>query len=168
MTPHQFDGDGGPLDLPGAMADIFLALVAVVILMLLSLLPAIRTPGGLAQRLTVAADWSNVVIEGTSPAIYIAEAAGIHIAGDDTRVGPDDILQDRSLAEGLRAAARDRSILLVITPQGQESAFLIASLAGSLGIGQFYQLRVDAQCAHVRDTALAPTCSAARAGAPLR
>ena len=168
MIPHQLDRDDGPLDLPGSMADIFLALVAVVILMLLSLLPAIRTPGGLAQRPAVEADWSNVVIEGRSPAIYVAEATGIRVADDDTRVGPDDILQDRGLAERLRAAARDRSILLVIEPEGQESAFLFSSLAGSLGVGRFYQLRVDAQCAHVRDAALARTCRAASAGEPAR
>lgn len=165
MTPNPLDQDGGPLDLPGSMADIFLALVAVVILILLSLLPAIQKPGGLAPQPAAEPDWGNVVIDGKAPALYVAESADIRVIENETRVGLNDILQDQGLSEGLRAAAQGRSILLVIEPEGQESAFLFSSLAGSLGVGQFYQLRVDAQCAYMNDATLARICRSAKAGA---
>ena len=165
MTPHRLDQDGGPLDLPGSMADIFLALVAVVILMLLSLLPAILKPGGLAQRQAGEPDWSNIVIDGKTPALYIAAGTDIRVVEGEKRVGLNDILQDQGLSEGLRAVARDRSILLVIEPEGQESAFLFSSLAGSIGVGRFYQLRVDAQCAYMSDATLARICHTASTGA---
>ena len=152
------DGRDGPLDLPASMADIFLALVAVVILMLLSLLPAIRAPGGLAAPQTTAGSWDKVVIDGEKPAIYVAAGAGIERIGDKTQTSLDDILQNQPLSSDLQTAAQNGSILLVVQPDGQESAFLFASLMGSLGLVEFYQLRVDADCAYVRDPKLAAPC----------
>ncbi|WP_378941123.1 hypothetical protein [Mesorhizobium sp. ANAO-SY3R2] len=162
MSHHQSDHDSGPLDLPASMADIFLALVAVVILMLLSLLPAIRTPGGLASPQAAELNWSNVVIEGKTPALYVAADTNILVVENDARIGLDEILRNRDLSEGLRAAAQSGNILLVIQPEGQESAFLFSSLAGSLGVDHFYQLRIDAGCTYVRDAVLARSCRGAR------
>lgn len=152
------DGRDGPLDLPASMADIFLALVAVVILMLLSLLPAIRAPGGLAAPQAALGSWDNVAIDGEKPAIYVAASTGIERVGDKTQTGLNDILQNQPLSSGLQTAAQRGSILLVVQPDGQESAFLFASLMGSLGLAEFYQLRVDADCAYVRDPKLAGPC----------
>jgi hypothetical protein len=154
------DDRNGPLDLPASMADIFLALVAVVILMLLSLLPVIRKPGGLAAPQTVARTWDEVVIDGEKPAIYVAAGAGIEMADNKTRIGLDDILQNQTLSHDLQTTQQGRSILLVIQPDGQESAFLFASLVGTLGVGEFYQLRMDPDCAYVRDTKRADLCPA--------
>lgn len=152
------DERDGPLDLPASMADIFLALVAVVILMLLSLLPAIQKPGGLTAPQTAEMHWKEVVIDGLKPAVYIATGADLQAVDDDTRVGLDDVLQNQTLSNSLKAAAENRSILLVIEPDGQESAFLFASLMGSLGVDQFHQLRVDSACVYMRDTQRAGGC----------
>ncbi len=155
--PPMDDRDG-PLDLPASMADIFLALVAVVILMLLSLLSAIQKPGGLTAPQAAEMHWKEVVIDGAKPAVYIASGADLQVVDDDTRIGLDDVLQSEALSNGLREAAENRRILLVIEPDGQESAFLFASLMGSLGVDQFHQLRVDSGCAYMRDAKIAGGC----------
>lgn len=157
MTARPDERDG-PLDLPASMADIFLALVAVVILMLLTLLPAIRKPGELGSPQTADLSWHRVVIDGEKPAVYVAAGAFLQVGAGDVRVELDDILQNQALSNDLQTASQNRSILLVVEPDGQESAFLFASLMGSLGIGQFYQLRVEASCAHIRDSRLAGLC----------
>ncbi|MGQ3214502.1 MAG: hypothetical protein ACT6U0_16495 [Shinella sp.] len=157
----------GPLDLPASMADIFLALVAVVILMLLSLLPALQKPGGLATQRPSALSWNEIVIDGEKPAVYVAVGAGIEVADTETRIGLDDVLQNQALLDGLRTAAQERSILLVVQPDGQESAFLFASLMGTLSAAEFYQLRVDSGCIYVLDPKRADLCRSS-AGAEVR
>jgi hypothetical protein len=139
--------------LPATMAEIFLALVAVVIMMLLALLPAIRTPGALAPSPPFEVWNADLRIEGRSPIVAVADAQGLRLAAPDGRVvALDAILDDAPLAAGLGQAGKEgRDILLVIRPQGQEAAFLFSALAGSLDIGGVYQLRVDAGFDYIRD-----------------
>jgi hypothetical protein len=72
---------------------------------------------------------------------------------------------DAGLAEALRAArARGQSLLLAIAPDGEETAFVFESLANGLGLGSYYQLRLDAACGYAIDPARA-RCRPGRAPA---
>jgi hypothetical protein len=148
------DGSENELSsLPATMAEIFLALVAVVIMMLLALSPAIRTPGALAPSPPFEVWNADLRIEGRIPTVLVAEAQGLRLAASaQTAVALDAILDDKALDDALRQAAKEgRDILLVIRPQGQEAAFLFSALANGLGIGGIYQLRVDADFGYLTD-----------------
>ena len=136
--------------LPATMSDIFFSLVAVVIVMLLSLAPAIRMPGALAtQKADVMT--SPILVDGQPPAIFVAEADGLRIGQQGQLVPLDAILADAGVAEALSAAEQD--ILLVVAEGGQEAAFLFNSLAGMERIGTILQLRLDPGCRYIADPA---------------
>lgn len=152
--------------LPATMAEIFLALVAVVIMMLLALLPAIRTPGALAGSPPFEVWNEDLQIDGRTPTVLVAEARGLQlVAPAQSTVALDAILDDQSLADALhRAAEAGRDILLVIRPQGQEAAFLFAALASELEISGIYQLRVDAGFDYLSDRGLLAREAKSKAG----
>lgn len=134
--------------LPATMAEIFLALVGVVVIMLLALLPSIREPGALAAGGPLDLRGAELRIDGRKPKILIADAKGLRLAGSGERpVEIDAILDDEALSHVLEAVAADRDdLLLVIQPSGQEAAFLFDALAGKLGVRTVFQLRVDTAC----------------------
>ena len=143
------DGDDDGLTaLPATMSDILFALVAVVIVILLSLAPAIRLPGALA---TQKADLlsSTILVEDEPSLVFVAEAAGLRVDNGGRFVQLDTILGDAGLAETLHAT--DKNIVLIVMEDGQEAAFLFNSLAGAQGIASIRQLRLDPQCRHIAD-----------------
>lgn len=146
--------------LPATMAEIFLALVAVVIMMLLALLPAIRMPGALAPSPPLEVWNADLRIHGRTATVFVAEAQGLRRGETaETVVALDAILDEEPLAAVLRqAVAEQRDILLVIRPKGQEAAFLFAALASHLGVDGMYQLRVDAGCDYLSDDDLLARC----------
>jgi hypothetical protein len=129
------------------MAEMFLALVGVVVIMLLALLPAIREPGALTAGGLLDLG-SQLRIDGQKPEILIADAKGLRFAESSERpVEIDAILDDEALSHVLKStAATGRNLLLVIQPNGQEAAFLFGALSGRLGIPNVFQVRVDAAC----------------------
>ena len=144
------EGDeDGLTALPATMSDIFFSLVAVVIVILLSLAPAIRMPGALA---TQKADLlsSTILVEGEPSLTIVAEADGLRLVQEDARfVSLDAILNDAGLAETLRAT--DKGVILIVEEDGQEAAFLFNSVASAQGIASIRLLRLDPQCRHVAD-----------------
>ena len=136
--------------LPATMSDIFFSLVAVVIVMLLSLAPAIRMPGALAtQKADVRV---SPILVGDRPAVvFVAEAGGLRIGQQGQLVALDAMLGDTALAQSLSATEAD--VLLVVAEGGQEAAFLFTSLAGTAGIDSILQLRLDPGCRYVADPA---------------
>lgn len=166
MPLEQKDFADGSASLPATMADIFLALVGVVIIMLLSLIPAIRTPGGL-EMLTPFEVWrSDIRFDGTRSEIVVAEEDGLRVPGDRERlVELDMILEDQDLARRLSTASEEgENILMVVLPEGQEAAFLLEALAGQLDLEALHHLRIDHACGYLRDQQLARICR----GRPLR
>jgi len=155
MADDAESDEGGLPNLPATMADIFLALVGVVVIVLLSLAPAIRAPGALAAPPSINDTLSNVLIDGAPPLVLMAEKTGLRLREHPDRMVPlDDIRADPGLAATLRKAVADRTwVLLAIAPDGQEAAFLLEGLAGDLGLPSFYQLRLDAACGYVIDPA---------------
>lgn len=145
-------GPGLP-SLPATMADIFLALVGVVIIILLSLAPAIRTPSALAAPQPVDRLLSSVTINGEAPLALLADGSGLAIEGHTgRRISLDGIRDDAELAAALQSAkAAGKPILLAIAADGQEAAFVFEGLASSLNVPDLYQLRLDGSCGYVTD-----------------
>ncbi len=141
-------GDDGATILPTSMADLFLALVAVVVIMLLSMAPAIRHPDLLKASAPAELWQMDLRIAGERPIVLAARADGLLVAGDgEMQVPLDRILDDQALA-GRIGAGREagREILLIVEPEGGEAAFLFSALAGGLGLQEFTQLRIDSGC----------------------
>ena len=91
--------DDGLTALPATMSDIFFSLVAVVLVILLSLAPAIRTPGALG---THKADLlsSAILLEGEPALTFIAEVDGLRAGQGGGRLVPlDEILADEGLTQ---------------------------------------------------------------------
>lgn len=134
--------------LPATMSDIFFSLVAVVIVILLSLAPALRLPGALASQKSDVLT-SHILVDGVPPLVFVAEGGGLRIGQEGTLVPVDGILADAGLRQALDAA--DTDILLIVAEAGQEAAFLFTSLAGTAGVGSIRQLRLDPGCRHIAD-----------------
>lgn len=160
MSGEPGDPAGEAVSLPATMADIFLALVGVVVIMLLALVPAIRTPGGLAPPPPFEVWRAGLTLDGGTPAVLLAEADGLRLIGPEERLVPlDAVLDDPDVARALEAAsARGDGVLLVIRPEGQEAAFQFTALAGRLGLDGVHHLRLDHACGYVLDPALATDC----------
>ena len=146
--------------LPGTMAEVFFALIAVVIMMLLALVPAIRNPDALAAPPVFKAAEADIRIGAEKPEKFVAGAEGLTTGRPKARtLALDRVLDDRGLEDALRAAAREnRKILLVVERRGEEAAFLFDALASRAGIRSVYQLRVDAGCAYLLGTGLSMRC----------
>lgn len=143
-SPEEEGQDAG---VPASMADLFFTLIAVVVLMLLALLPAIRTPGALAPQRE--SPWqARLTVEGRTPLVLVARRGGLLVAGEAERsVALDRIVADPGLGDALRRAAQDGTPPLVfVTAEGGEAAFLLDALAGSLGLATLDQVRIDRDC----------------------
>src|SRR5689334_4596875 len=113
--------DEGLTALPATMSDILFALVAVVIVVLLSLAPMLRMPGALAtQKANPLA--SAIVIDGRPAVVFVAEPDGLRLEESKRLVPLDAILSDAGLAQALQAT--DEPVLLIVPEDGQEAAFL--------------------------------------------
>lgn len=165
---HDFteisEGDAQSLSggLMVTMADIFLALVGVVVLMLLTLVPALRSDTMLAPSSpfeTYQYDW--LAKQAFSLLVFATDRGVSVTAGEQTRDVPlDGIFTDVPLSEliGATLDPAARTPLLAIEPDGQEAAFLFTALAGSLGLQSLRQVRLDAGCGHVLDALLRKAC----------
>jgi len=153
MTDEIGADESGVPDLPATIADVFLALVGVVVIMLLALAPLIRTPAALAGGRSIDETLAAITIDGARPLSLLADASGLGIEGQAARRVPlDRMRDDAGLAAALReAVAKGQPVLLAIAPDGQEAAFVFESLASGLGVGDYYQLRVDAACDYAID-----------------
>ena len=136
---------------PATMAEVFFALIAVVIIMLLALLPAIRKPEALAAPAGAGQAGTDLRIHGSKPDEFVAEEDGLRFAKRPP-VALDRMLGDEALRAALESASKaGRDVLLVVRPRGREAAFLFDAVAHRAGVSSIYQLRVDAGCAYVAD-----------------
>lgn len=151
MHDEADEADGRPQSLPASMADIFLALVGVVVIMLLSLAPALEDGSAPAPH----SDGSEEV------AAFVAEAQGLRVAGRTALATPlAAIVGSRALADILRAAAGDgRDVVLLIEPRGHEAAFLFGALAYRVGLGRIRQIRLAEPCGRPGDAAVMKLCA---------
>lgn len=141
------EADGLGTGVPASMADLFFALIAVVVIMLLALAPAIRSPEALAAGRQ--APWrADLRVGGQEPLVLAAERDGLRTVGEGERLVPlDAIFADAGLKERLNDARSKRQpILLFVTPEGGETVFLLDALAASLGVTAVDQVRLDREC----------------------
>lgn len=153
MPDEAGEAEDGPQGLPASMADIFLALIGVVILMLLSLAPALD--GGAAPRADAGAE------DRTDEALAIvAEPEGLRVAGGTMPTTPlAAVLDPGPLAASLGEASRDsRDVLLLIEPEGHEAAFLFGALAHRAGLRNIRQIRLAHPCGRAGVDAVARLC----------
>ncbi len=150
MHDEADEADDRPQSLPASMADIFLALVGVVVIMLLSLAPALEDSRAPAPHFDVG-----------EAAAFVAEDQGLRVAGGTASTTPlAAIVGSRALADALRAAAGDgRDVVLLIEPQGHEAAFLFGALAYRAGIGRIRQIRLAEPCGRAGDAAVTRLCT---------
>ncbi|MBC8129913.1 MAG: hypothetical protein H7Y08_06285 [Rhizobiaceae bacterium] len=170
MFDHEEAGDGpdeadagDPSGLQSSMADLFFALVGVVVFLLITLLPAIQAKNPAAAMPDDL--WAVEMTLGAEPAfVAVAGADGLRLPADGNRtVALGAVLDDPALASTLSAlVAGGRNILLVIEPDGSEAAFLFEALTGAVGVADIHQVRMDTACDFARDIALRRACLASR------
>lgn len=152
--------DDYPPGLPATVAEVFLALVGVVMLMLFALAPSVRAsaPEGPAAASSREQPRQRLLIDGQEPELLIAEAGGLRVEGaGGGLIALDRIAGDEALGARLRqATSESRPLLLVIEPDGQEAAFLFPAAASAAGVTQVRQLRVTAACPRSADSPIPP------------
>jgi hypothetical protein len=146
------------------LADLLFGLVAIMIPIFAILLPTMRTaadavpaPNIEAASALVRAD---LRIDGRPAQPFVAGAQGLKITGEAARlVDVERILDDRPLALALqRLRDQQHPVLLLIEPDGHESAFLFETVAAVHGPARIHQVRIDQACTFVRDPFLAGQC----------
>jgi hypothetical protein len=156
------DEQAGPFD---PLSDLLFGLVAIIIPIFALLLPAMymakdTSPDeGIGARLMHA----ELRVHGALPQRFVAGAKGLHIPGEPAQFIPvDQVLGADAVAAELRGAReRQQPVLLMIEPDGLETAFLFEAAAAHAGQQGFFQLRLDPACAFIRDAKLAATSLAA-------
>ncbi len=144
------------------LTDLFFTVAAVVLAILIALVPTIEAarrvnapPETVAERLTTGD--VTLVHDGRPVLPALARAAGIEIGG--RRVPPDALPDDAELASVLaRATASGETVLLVIAPDGLDTAFLFDGIAARAGVTRLWQIRLDALCGFAAGTAGAGLC----------
>ncbi|WP_375453299.1 hypothetical protein [uncultured Methylobacterium sp.] len=152
---HEPEADDGLYD---PFADLLFALVAAVLPAILVLLPVVhqaaRSPG--AQRPTDA-----VTVRGRPAQPILAGADGLRLAEDGRAVPLDRIPDDPALrALLLRLREAGEPLLLIVEPNGLESAFAFEPIAAAYGPPQIEQVRARSTCAAAQEPALARACMA--------
>jgi hypothetical protein len=162
LADEAYAGGDDGAGVPASMADLFFTLIAVVVLMLLALVPAIRTPGALNPQKE--APWrAELEVDGRRPLVAVAERGGLRLTGEGERLVPlGTMLDDAALREALRPAVSGaRPLLLLVTPEGGEAAFLFDALAARVGIAGLDQVRISRNCSFVADPSFRRFCDPA-------
>lgn len=154
--------DGTAID---PLADLLFTLIAAVLPAIFLLAPLLRAPSlGEAREVRPAAARApapvEVRVDGRGAATVVAGAGGLRLMGEGGRpVGLDAIADDPGLIGLLdRLRADDRPLLLVVEPDGLESAFLFEPVLAAHGPRDLREVRATDTCAATRDAALAAAC----------
>jgi hypothetical protein len=146
------------------LADLLFGLVAIIIPIFALLLPTIRmaansipTPNTEAVSALVR---TNLHVDGAPARPFTAGARGISVPGESPRlVALADILDDRPLAMALaRLRQQGQPLILLIEPDGHESAFLFETVVAAHGPAKLVQVRIEQGCAFVRNEELKAQC----------
>lgn len=161
-------GDG---DTPASdpLADLLFTLIAAVLPAILLLAPLSTRSRNSAQAqeaaLAAATARAGIVLEGAPVRPLVAGADGIRIGGGGGRlVDLDRIGEDAGLAAELdRSRADGRPPVLLVEPDGLESAFLLDPVLAEHGVDAVREIRSASPCAEARETASRAICSAGAA-----
>ena len=149
-------------------ADLLFALAAAVLPVILVLLPAIHLAvGGSAAR---EPRRDEVTVDGRPAWIVVAQSGGLLLPSEGGRlVALDAIADDGGLRAALAGLKRDgRPLLLVIEPDGTESAFVLEPVLAAFGSARIEQARATTTCETAGTDALARACAARVPESPRR
>jgi hypothetical protein len=132
------------------LADLLLSVAAIIVLAVIAIFPTIRSHSTLrddeARRVVPAK--VNFRLHGLSIDPFVAIGQGLVVGADSSRVIPvDRIFLDDGLAgtlERMRAAGKD--VVLLIEPDGFETAFQFEVMANRHGAKRMHQIRLESEC----------------------
>lgn len=154
LSPASEADDG----LYDPFADLLFALVAAVLPAILVLLPVVhqaaQSPGGHQPK-------DAVMVRGQPAQPILARADGLLVAEDGGAVPLDRIPDDPALrALLLRLREAGQPLLLIVEPNGLESAFAFEPVAAAYGPARIEQVRARFTCDAAQEPALARACRA--------
>lgn len=161
-TGYATDDDAAPPDVSGLdpLSDLFLTVVAALVLALVAILPeltarASETPVATFRDLSPQPDGSPVLT-------FLAARTGLTTKEAGSLDIPlAEISASRPLASLLdRATGTSAAVVLVVAPGGSESAFLFEAMAAARHVTAFARLRLDRTCRLPNGTTIA-SCRAA-------
>jgi hypothetical protein len=150
VFPRRPDGELTPVADP--LADLLLSAVAIIVLAMIAIIPTLprhHTSQGDPQHSIggFPAD-SSFRMQGREVEPLVATAAGLMIASRPARLIPvGSIFFDQGLVATLERMRRaDETIVLLIEPDGFETAFQFEVIANRHGPKRMRQLRLEAEC----------------------
>ena len=162
---------GEPTIVSDPLADLLLSVVAIVVIVMMAILPTLprhpvrraASPGELAGSMRGLPDNGRFRLHGHAVAPWVATAPGLVVGGASELIPVDRILQSDSLVARLeQMRRRDETMVLLIEPDGFDTAFQLEVVASAHGPQRMHQVRLDAACSHARSAAVARACGLAR------
>jgi hypothetical protein len=164
------DGELGPVADP--LADLLLSAVAIIVLAMIAILPTLprhtTSQGDPASSIGGFPHDSSFRINGRAIEPLVATAEGLVIAGRPVRLIPvGGIFFDKGLVATLeQMRGMDETVVLLIEPNGFETAFQFEVIASQHGPKRMRQIRLDSGCSHLKSEQLLLNCGGS--GRPLR
>ena len=156
--------DGEPTPVADPLADLLLSAVAIIVLAMIAILPTLprhHSPQGDPQNAIggFPAD-SSFRMRGREIEPLVATGAGLVIGSRPPRLVPvGSIFFDQGLVATLEQMRRtDETIVLLIQPNGFETAFQFEVIANLHGPKRMRQIRLDAECSHATSEQLLLDC----------
>ena len=158
----SLDGELTPVADP--LADLLLSAVAIIVLAMIAILPTLprhHIPQGDPQNSVggFPAD-SSFRMRGREVEPLVATAEGLVIGSRPPRLVPvGSIFFDQGLVATLEQKRRvDETIVLLIEPNGFETAFQFEVIANLHGPKRMRQIRLDSECSHATSEQLLLHC----------
>jgi hypothetical protein len=149
------------------LADLLLSAVAIIVLAMIAILPTLprhftsqdnsSNPANSVQGFP---DNSRFRLEGREVEPLVATERGLVIGGRPARMIPvGRIFFDESLVATLERMRRlDQTVVLLIEPNGLETAFQFEVVANRHGPKRMRQIRLDSDCSPLNSEHRAPHC----------
>jgi hypothetical protein len=150
------------------LADLLLSAVAIIVLAMIAILPTLprhfTSPDNPnhnpANSVPGFPENSSFRLEGREVEPLVATERGLVIGGRPPRVIPvGRVFFDESLVATLERMRRlDETAVLLIEPNGLETAFQFEVVANRYGPKRMRQIRLDSECSHLNSEHRAPQC----------
>lgn len=160
-TPAVSRQDYEPAHVADPLADLLLSAAAIIVIAVISVLP-IMPRHSTPQRDSSRGVQNNVVFRLGDREIepFIATERGLIIDRSSSRMIPvDKIFFDETLPailNGMRKA--DEAVVVLIEPNGFETAFQLEAIASRHGPVRMRQVRIDSECHFARMDRIASRC----------
>jgi hypothetical protein len=150
------------------LADLLLSAVAIIVLAMIAILPTLprhftsqdNLKGNPTSSVAGFPENSRFRLDGREVEPWVASERGLVIGGRPPRVIPvGRVFFDEGLIETLERMRRlDETIVLLIEPNGFETAFQFEGIANLHGPKRMRQIRLESECSHPTAEHLALNC----------